>query len=119
LSHLERAIRPIGYKGVHRGRGILVRWSIASQKKIRQLAGKGGAIQSLAFSPDGRTLAGGNRSGELKLWQVPSGLQIAALAVHLSTCRSISFSPDGGYIATAGVEDTILLFSAAPSHASR
>ena len=34
LSHLERAIRPVGYKGVHRGRGILVRGVF---RKVRNL----------------------------------------------------------------------------------
>src|SRR5262249_39069161 len=53
---------------------------------------------SVAFSPDGKTLAAGT-SGGLKLWDVTSGKQVAARKGPPGW--SVAFSPDGKTLATA------------------
>src|SRR5690606_823801 len=60
LSRLETAKRLLGIKP-------------QSRRGPRYLPGDSGAIECLAFSPDGKTLAVGYSEGLLKLWRVPQG----------------------------------------------
>lgn len=55
----------------------------------------------LAFSPDGRTLAAGGRTGAVSRWDVDSGRPRAALAATTSPVTALAYSPDGGTLAVA------------------
>jgi hypothetical protein len=74
------------------------------------LKGHTGPVASLAFAPDGKTLASGggaaNEPGEVRLWDVPSGRDAGNLQGHAATVSAVAFSPDGSVLATAcGVPD--------------
>src|SRR5262245_573072 len=57
------------------------------------------AVESVAFSPDGRTLASGAYDTTIKLWDVSSGRLIRALEGHGDLVKSVAFSPDGKTLA--------------------
>jgi RNA polymerase sigma factor (sigma-70 family) len=57
------------------------------------------AVMSVAFSPDGKTLASGSQDGTAKLWNVATGKERATLKGH--SCLSVAFSPDGKTLASA------------------
>lgn len=61
-------------------------------------------FSSVAFSPDGRTLATGCGSGEAELWALDTGKRIVGFQ-GLSYVFDVTFSPDGQTIAAAGVVD--------------
>jgi RNA polymerase sigma factor (sigma-70 family) len=65
---------------------------------------------SVAFSPDGKTLAAGSgmNPGELKLWDVASG-QLRAALPHDAGVRSLAYSPDGKVLATGTFDNLIQL----------
>ncbi|MFD8706721.1 hypothetical protein ACFV1W_29665 [Kitasatospora sp. NPDC059648] len=66
-------------------------------------------IQSLAFSPDGRTLATKRSTGVVSLWNVTHPDSVTSYGQPLDTCfpsGPLAFSPDGRTLATACRDDT-------------
>jgi len=48
-------------------------WDVASGREVRTLSGHTDDVNSVAFAPDGRTLASGSFDDTIKLWDVASG----------------------------------------------
>ena len=57
---------------------------------------------SVAFSPDGKTIAGGILDGTIYLWDVDAGTRLHKIMAHAAWVSSIAFSPDGKTIASGG-----------------
>ena len=74
------------------------------------------SVDSVAFSPDGRVLAGGDGYGSTYLWDVASGRRIATLtdpgagSVNVS---SVAFSPDGHLLAAGDADGSTYLWDLA------
>src|SRR4051794_35650561 len=66
-----------------------------------------GEVHSVAFSPDGLTLAAGCRSGTIVLWEVASAREQATLAGHTGWVFCLAYSPDGETLASAGHDGTV------------
>ncbi|MBI2900103.1 MAG: hypothetical protein HYY17_07950 [Planctomycetes bacterium] len=66
-----------------------------------------GAVESVAFSPDGKRALSGSDDATLKLWEVESGKEIATWKGHEKEVSSVAFSPDGKR-ALSGSEDNTL-----------
>ena len=61
-------------------------------------------ISSLAFSPDGSTLAsgGGHSDHTARLWNPNTGEHLHSFTGHSFTIESLAFSPDGNILASGG-----------------
>ncbi len=68
------------------------------------------SVRSIAFSPDGQSLAGGSSDGRLQLWEVRTGALMLTLKGHTASIRSVVFSPDGRTLASGGNDKTIGLW---------
>ncbi len=76
--------------------------------------GHRGTINSIAFSPDGKTIAtGSSRDGTFKFWDMGTGEHLHTITGHNSSddVESVAFSPDGKIIAS-GAGNTVRLWDA-------
>ncbi len=67
-------------------------------------------LNSIAFSPDGRTLAAGSRNGPIYLWEVCTGHARAVLTGHRAMVTSLDFSPDGARLISGSHDTTALIW---------
>ena len=79
--------------------------------------GSGGntEVNSVAFSPDGRTLAVGDFNGDVYLWAVATGHVAATLAgpAGSASVDSVAFSPDGTMLAAGNGDGSTYLWNLA------
>jgi hypothetical protein len=66
---------------------------------------------SLAWSPDGRTLAAGCADGAVRLWDIASGREYAPLAGHAGPVRCLTFGRDGKTLRSLGGDNKVLTCS--------
>ena len=79
-----------------------------------------GIEDSLAFSPDGKLLAGGGgvskHHGDIRIWDAGGGKPLLVLQVHTDVVNCIAFSPDGRRLATGSSDGTIKLWEVNKGH---
>lgn len=82
---------------------------LGQAQEIRTLS-VGACVLSVAFSPDGKTIATGDADQSIKVWDVGSGDLLRTLVGHATEeywrmgIGALAFSPDGGVLA-AGYDD--------------
>jgi WD40 repeat protein len=89
-------------------------------KPLRTLEGHHFEVYSVAFSPDGKTLASGGgyfsadlKPGEVFLWDVGTGALLHSLKGHAGGVWSVAFSPDGKTLASGSADRTVRLWDVA------
>lgn len=96
-------------------RGELHLWDVVSGTHKAQFLGHLSDIYSVAFSPDGRTLASGG-ADKLYLWDVDSGARKLSIIGHTDGVNSITFSPDGKTLASGSREKILLWDTTTGTH---
>ena len=67
-------------------------------------------VRSVAFAPDGETLASGSTDRTIKLWRVLDGALLRTLTGHTGPVKSVAYSADAQTLASGSRDDTIKLW---------
>jgi WD40 repeat protein len=89
--------------------GELVVWD-AKTHEVRWTNRIERGMPSLAFSPDGKTLAVGSFTENCFLFDSDTGKVLATLPGHGESARSVAFHPDGKTLAVGSYDQTIRLW---------
>ena len=62
---------------------------------LRQFRGHIDQVQSIDFSPDGKTIASAAHDGTIRIWDAASGTEIRPFAPKVGKLHHVAFAPDG------------------------
>jgi WD40 repeat protein len=95
----------------------VMQWDVSTGKEVRKFGGLKDTIRSLAFSDDGKLVAGASKDGKICLWDAETGeerLYIVAHPSHVDAAFSgspcLAFAPDGKTLASASTDRTIRIW---------
>ncbi|RMH72249.1 MAG: hypothetical protein D6680_19705 [Cyanobacteria bacterium J007] len=95
--------------------GTIAVWDWSTRSSLAQLGGHAGSVESVAISPDSRTLAsgGGYEDRTIKLWELSGAELKQSLAGHRASVRALAFTPDGTRLASGSEDRTLKIWDLA------
>src|SRR5262249_48339191 len=86
--------------------GTVRLWDVSASRELWQAPGLFAAVSVLAFSPDGRLLAGAV-SAEVHVWDAANGQEVAVIRGPQGAVNDIVFSTDGAVLVTGSADGTV------------
>ncbi len=80
-------------------------------QEIKTFRGHSQGVWSVAYSPDGLTLASGGGDRYLRIWDIETGRLLKSLRGHTQDIRQVHYSPDGQTLASGSEDRTIRLWN--------
>jgi WD40 repeat protein len=106
---------PEGKKLLSGGGRTFKLWDVNTGQCVKNFEGHTDWIWSVAFSPDGQTVASGSNDQTVKLWDINTGQCIKTLEGHTYWVRSIAISPNGKMLVSSSEDRTVKLWDISTS----
>jgi WD40 repeat protein len=75
------------------------------------LSGHTGAVNTLAWAPNGKYLASGGRDQKVRVWGVVTGKELHVYSHRTGEVNALAWSPDSTHLASAGDDHLVHLWS--------
>ncbi|WP_163864485.1 WD40 repeat domain-containing protein [Myxococcus eversor] len=114
MTSLAVALSPDGTKLAFGGRPGLSLWEVSTGRQLAQTP-FAFSPETLAWSEDGRRVAGGGSGGQVFVWDtsVPS-LPATVIGFHDNTVSAVSWGPGGNLVATGGRDGALRVWRFTP-----
>lgn len=107
---LDIAISPDGSLLAVSSDWIVRVYDIAKKSELHMLKGHKGQVTSVAFSPDGRTLATGSRDRIVRLWDPAIGREQRVYEWPIGGITSLAYAPDGSRLAAGSDTGAVVVW---------
>ena len=90
--------------------GQLLVWEWQSESYILKQQGHFYDMNTLAYAPDGQTIATGGDDGKVKVWSAHSGFCFVTFSEHTAPISAVAFAKQGGVLFSASLDGTVRAF---------
>ncbi len=90
--------------------GSVSLWHLPSNQLLRRFQLRGVELMSVAFSPDGQSIAIAGRHESVSIWDLATGRNTLSLPVLESPVHAVTFSPDQKTLSAALNDGRVLMF---------
>jgi WD40 repeat protein/serine/threonine protein kinase len=91
-------------------KGVVKVWDLTTRQEVLSLPWPEGGLLSLAYSPDGRRLAGAGDYSLVRVWEANTGDEVFTLRGHEMHGWQVAFSPDGRQLASSNHDGTVRIW---------
>lgn len=93
--------------------GAVQLWDVPARTLVRTIEGFERVVMRLAFSPDGRMVAGGTGDGQVWVWDAATGRRTQVIQTGTRGVRALAFRADGRLLVTATNKAPVALWEIA------
>ncbi|KAI3601293.1 small nucleolar ribonucleoprotein complex subunit [Moniliophthora roreri] len=90
--------------------GQLLVWEWQSESYILKQQGHYFDMNTLAYAPDGQTIATGGDDGKVKVWSTHSAFCFVTFTEHTAPISAVTFAKQGSVLFTASLDGTVRAF---------